>query len=208
MDHDRLAPTPTIIGELMECHGIAHGISQMPQVTSRPGSSYMGLGPGNPLSNMTLPGLVPAAGPDSSLIQNAKPVKLEAFTPEYSLPSKEEYRYWIRTKIWWLFLRQARNREANWYFWRHISVKRNLGTNLATCLLFVDFSDRIVRHDGSSVNVRGLNTPCESFKIQIRLSDHQHVRFLFADYCEVRKQKLSWWQNILTTFKWVMSYES
>jgi len=34
---------------------------------------------------------------------------------------------------------------------------------------FLDFSDKIVRHDNSSVHVQGSNTPCESSRIQIAL---------------------------------------
>jgi len=66
------------------------------------------------------------------------------------------------------------------------------------CQIFLDFSNQIVRHDNSSVHVQGCNEPSTSFRIQIRLSDRQHVRFLFADYCEVRQQKLYLWWNILT----------
>jgi hypothetical protein len=43
-DDDTLAPPPTTFGELMESLDIVPGISQMPQGTSRPGSSDISLG--------------------------------------------------------------------------------------------------------------------------------------------------------------------
>ena len=43
-DDDAAEHAPTTFGELMECLDIVPGISQMPQGTSRPGSSHMSLG--------------------------------------------------------------------------------------------------------------------------------------------------------------------
>ena len=63
----------------MECLDIVPGISQMPQGTSRPGCSHMWLGPGKPQSNMSIPCLVPATEPDSSLVQIGQPVELVSF---------------------------------------------------------------------------------------------------------------------------------
>jgi hypothetical protein len=65
----------------MECLDIVPGISQMPQGTARPGSSHMWLGPGKPQSTMSIPCLVPATEPDSSLIQIGQPVELVSFDP-------------------------------------------------------------------------------------------------------------------------------
>jgi hypothetical protein len=42
-DDDAATPAPTTFGELMECLEIVPGISQMPQGTTRPGSSYIRL---------------------------------------------------------------------------------------------------------------------------------------------------------------------
>jgi len=65
----------------MECLDIVPGILQMPQGTSRPGSSYMRLCSGKPQSNPSIPCLVPATERDVSLSQNAKPVELVSFDP-------------------------------------------------------------------------------------------------------------------------------
>jgi len=47
--------------------------------------------------------------------------------------------------------------------------KSKLFTNFATCQLFLDFSDQIVRFDNSSVYVQGSNAPCERSGIRIAL---------------------------------------
>jgi hypothetical protein len=44
MDHDAAAPAPTSFGEVIKYLDIVPRISQMPQETSRPGSSYIRLG--------------------------------------------------------------------------------------------------------------------------------------------------------------------
>jgi hypothetical protein len=78
-DQDAAAPAPTTFTELMEYLDIVPGISRMPQGTSRPGSSRMKIGSGQLQSNIRIPCLAPASEPDSSLIQNAKPVELVSF---------------------------------------------------------------------------------------------------------------------------------
>jgi hypothetical protein len=55
-DDDAVAPALTIFGEIMECLDIVPGILQMPQVTSRPGSSHKKPGCGKPQSSMSKPG--------------------------------------------------------------------------------------------------------------------------------------------------------
>jgi len=67
-DDDAAAPAPTTFGEPMESLGIVPGILQMPQGTSRPGSSHMRLYCGKPQSKTRIPGLEPAMEPDSSVI--------------------------------------------------------------------------------------------------------------------------------------------
>ena len=80
-DNDATAPAPTTFGELMECSDIVHRISQMPQGTSRPGSSHMRVGSGKPQWNMNIPCLVPSTELDSTPIQYATPVELVSFDP-------------------------------------------------------------------------------------------------------------------------------
>jgi hypothetical protein len=78
-DDDKVAPALATFEELMKCVDIVPGISQMPQGTSRPGSSHIRLGSEKSQSNMSILCLVPAAEPDSSPIQNVKPVELVSF---------------------------------------------------------------------------------------------------------------------------------
>ena len=64
-------------------------------------------------------------------------------------------------------------------------MKSNLYTNFATCQLFLDFSDKIVRHNNLSAHVQQLNAQCESSRIQIRQETGQLDRFLSASDCRV-----------------------
>jgi len=80
-DDDPSAPPPTTFGELMERLDIVPGISQMPQGTSRPGSSHIRLGSVKPQSNTTISGLEPAAEPDTLPLLKAKPVEPVSFYP-------------------------------------------------------------------------------------------------------------------------------
>jgi len=45
------------------------------------------------------------------------------------------------------------------YFLTSDRGESKLFTNFATCQLFLDFSDHIVRHNNLSVHVQGSNTP-------------------------------------------------
>jgi len=80
-DYGSSAPPPTTFGELMERLDIVPGISQMPQGTSRPGSSHIRLGSLKPQSNMRISGLEPAVEPDTSPLLKAKPVELVCLNP-------------------------------------------------------------------------------------------------------------------------------
>jgi len=80
-DDDAAAPAPTTFVELTVLLRIVSRISQMPQGTSRPGSSHMRLGCGKTQSNMSIPCSAPATEQDPSTFQNAKPVKLLRFDP-------------------------------------------------------------------------------------------------------------------------------
>ena len=74
-DDDASAPPPTTFGELMERLDIVPGISQMPQRTSRPGSSHIWLGSVKLQSITSISGLEPTAEPDKSPFLQAKPVE-------------------------------------------------------------------------------------------------------------------------------------
>jgi len=80
-NHDTPAPLPTSFGELMESLDILPGISQRPQGTSRPGSSYIRLGLVKPQSKSSIPSGEPAAEPDSSTLLKAKPVEPVSINP-------------------------------------------------------------------------------------------------------------------------------
>ena len=74
-DHNADALAPTAFRKLTESIDIVPRILQRPPWTSRPGSGYMRLGSGKPQSDTCIPGLVPAAEPDSSHMPKAKPVE-------------------------------------------------------------------------------------------------------------------------------------
>jgi len=80
-DDDASAPPPTTSGELMERLDIVPGISQMPQGTSRPGSSHIQRGSVKRQSNITISGFEPAAETDTLPLMKAKPVEPLSFYP-------------------------------------------------------------------------------------------------------------------------------
>jgi len=65
----------------MERLDIVPGISQMPQGTSRPGSSHIRLGSVKSQSNTTISGLEPDAEADMLPLLKAKPVEPVSFYP-------------------------------------------------------------------------------------------------------------------------------
>jgi len=80
-DDDASAPPPTTYGDHMDRLGIATGISQMPQGTSRPGSSHIRLGLVKLLANTSRSGLEPVSEPDMSHGLKAKPVEPVSLYP-------------------------------------------------------------------------------------------------------------------------------
>jgi hypothetical protein len=80
-DDDASAPPRTTFGELMERLDIVPGISQMPQGTSRPGSSHIGLHSVKPQSNTSISGLEPAIEPETSPLLKAKSVEPVSLYP-------------------------------------------------------------------------------------------------------------------------------
>jgi hypothetical protein len=75
------SPPPTTFGELMEWLDIVPGISQMPQGTSRPGSSHIWVGSVKPHSNTSISGHQPAVEPNTSPMLKAKPIVPVSFYP-------------------------------------------------------------------------------------------------------------------------------
>jgi len=80
-DNVTAAPAPTSFGELIDTLVIIPGIWQMPQGTSRAGSSHMRVDSGKPQSKKCIVCVWPEAKPDSSPIQKAKPVEPVSFYP-------------------------------------------------------------------------------------------------------------------------------
>jgi hypothetical protein len=78
---DDRAPPPTTYGELMVSRVIVPEISQRPQGTSRPGSSYIRLGSVKPQSKSSIPSGELAAERDLSTLLKAKPVEPVRFYP-------------------------------------------------------------------------------------------------------------------------------
>jgi hypothetical protein len=75
------APPPTRFGELMQSLNIVPGISQTPQGTFQPGSSYIRLGSVKPQSRSSIPCGEPAAKPNLSMLLKEKPVEPVSFYP-------------------------------------------------------------------------------------------------------------------------------
>ena len=80
-DSTAATPSPTTFGELMQALDIVPGQSQMPQVTSRQGTSQMRLGLGKPQPDNRIVPPMPTMVPDSSPIEIAKPVQPVSFYP-------------------------------------------------------------------------------------------------------------------------------
>ena len=80
-DTTAATPSPTTFGELMQVLDIVPGQSQMPQVTSRQGSSQMRLGLEKPQEDNHILSLMPDAVPDSSQREIAMPVQPVSFYP-------------------------------------------------------------------------------------------------------------------------------
>jgi len=74
-------PSPTTFGEHMQTLQIVSGQSQMPAVTSWPGSSHMRLGSEKPQSHKFIPLFLPVAEPDSTPILDSKPVEPVSIHP-------------------------------------------------------------------------------------------------------------------------------
>jgi hypothetical protein len=74
-DDDAAHPPPLTFGKLIQSLDIIFGKLQMPEGTSRPGSSHLRLGSRIPQSNKRIVSLPPKVEPDSSLINTAKPIE-------------------------------------------------------------------------------------------------------------------------------------
>jgi len=75
IDMTAATPSATTFGELVQTLHIVHRQSQMPAVTSQPGSSQMKLGSEKPQPHKFIMVLSPNMAPSSTPIQNAKPVE-------------------------------------------------------------------------------------------------------------------------------------
>jgi len=80
-DSTAATPSPTTFGELMQALNIVPGQSQMPQVTSRQGTSQMRLDLEKPQADNHIVPPMPAEVPNSSPIEIVKPVQHVSFYP-------------------------------------------------------------------------------------------------------------------------------
>jgi len=80
-DTTAAAPSPTTVGEHMQTLDIVRGEEQMPAVTSLPGSSQMRLALEKPQLHKFIPVLSLDRAPDSTPIEDAKPVVPVCFYP-------------------------------------------------------------------------------------------------------------------------------
>jgi hypothetical protein len=86
-DSTAATPSPTIFGELMKDLDIVPGQSQMPQVTSRQGTSQMRLGSEKPQADNHIVPPMPAVVPNSSSIENGTSAKFKSGRkPHANLP--------------------------------------------------------------------------------------------------------------------------
>jgi len=94
-------------------------------------------------------------------------------TPAYRIASWLPYRNRILTKTLRWLLRRRRNELANWHFSRCIKLKCDIRTYFATCQPLLDFSDQIVRHDNSSMDLQRSDRTCRCSRLQISFNDDQ-----------------------------------
>jgi len=80
-DDDSAAPALTTFGEVKKCVEFVPGILQMPQGTSRPGSSHIRLGVVKLQSNTSISGLEPPAERHTSSLLQVMPVEPVSFYP-------------------------------------------------------------------------------------------------------------------------------
>jgi hypothetical protein len=85
-DSTAATPSPTTFGKLMLALDIVPRQSQMPQVTSRQGTSPLRLGLEKPQADNLIVPPMPASVPDSSPIDIAKPVHPVSFYPCIQCP--------------------------------------------------------------------------------------------------------------------------
>jgi len=152
----------------------------------------MGLTYGKPPSHICISALTTVAIPNLSPIKKSKPIKPQAITPAYFLPTYLAYRKWIQMNILYWFVGHLYTTCRICDYWRHISAKRDWCIDLVTWQNFFDFSDYIVRHDNSSVHVQGSYRPYECSRLQTELIDNWSMRYRPASYRWVRMRNLNW----------------
>jgi len=80
-DMTAATPSPTTFGELMQVLDIVPGQSHMMPVTSQQGCRQMRVGSDKPEADNHLLSLMPDTMPDSSQMENVKPVQPARFSP-------------------------------------------------------------------------------------------------------------------------------
>jgi hypothetical protein len=81
IDSTTATPSPITVGEHMQTPVIVQGQSEMPAVTSRPGSSQMRLGSEKPQWHKFIPVLLPGMATESISIRDVNPVEHVSFYP-------------------------------------------------------------------------------------------------------------------------------
>jgi len=81
IDSTTATPSPITVGEHMQTPEIVRGQSEMPAVTSQPGSSQMRLGSEKPQSHKFIPVVLPGMATNSIPIQHVNPVEPVSFYP-------------------------------------------------------------------------------------------------------------------------------
>jgi len=172
MDTTAATPSLTTFGELMQVLDIVPGQSQMPQVTSRQGSSQMRLGLEKPQADnhivsharrgaqFVTEGYCDACSTREHLPQRL--ALLANYHREIGFGRRHGDGFCVTGGI-----------DSQIGIFDNVSRVKAICTYIVTCQLFLHFSDQIVRQDYSSVCVQGLYGPCKCAQHQIKLIDEQ-----------------------------------
>jgi len=198
-----MAPAPTTFGELMECLEIVPRISQMPQWTSRPGSSNIRPESMKLQLKRSISGLEPAAEHDTSPLLKAKPDEPVSLYPCIEPPADHD--------IYFGFGRRhgdspcvCRRRDIQTVIFDVISLWKVICLPETLCLSFILISvtilwDMIIRlcmYNGRMHHVKVLESKshgkmAKTFNFYLQVTVKRQSKSYISD--EIYKQNLSEW---------------
>jgi len=166
---DTTAATPSLTtsGELMQVPDIISGQLQMPQVTSRQGSSQMRLSSERPEPDNHIVSQMPDSMRNPSQMENAKPDQpISLNLANYHIEIGFRRRHGDGSGV-------AGGADSQIAIFDDESLVKAIVTYFVTCQPVLDFSDQIVRQDYSSVFLQVSYGPCQCSRLQIKLIDEQ-----------------------------------